>query len=53
MKNTVIGLMKIMTAGTFKPIGALIATQEVETVEDVKHFLNYVANRFLRSWGSR
>ena len=42
-----------MTAGTFKPIGALVATQEVETVEDVKHFLNYVANRFLRSRGSR
>lgn len=42
-----------MTAGTFKPVGALIATQEVETVEDVKHFLYYVANRFLRSRGSQ
>lgn len=27
--------------------------EQVETVEDVKHFLNYVANRFLRSRGSR
>lgn len=42
-----------MTAGTFKPVGALIATQGVETVEDVKHFLYYVANRFLRSRGSQ
>lgn len=42
-----------MYAGTFKPVVALITAQEVETVEDVRHFLNYVANRFLRSQGSR
>lgn len=38
-----------MTAGTYKPIGTLIAKQEVETVEDVRHFLNYVAKRFLNA----
>lgn len=38
-----------MTAGAYKPVGALIAKQEVETVEDVRHFLNYVAKRFLKA----
>ena len=37
---------QIMTAGTYKPVGALIAKTEVSTVEDVKKFLENVAKRF-------